>query len=47
MRDFFREICKEEDRRFSDKDIVSFIKFCERDFFDWLKTNYNYFLTNK
>jgi len=44
---YFIERSKKEKRKYSKKDIVSFIKFCEIDFFEWLNSNYNYFVVGK
>jgi hypothetical protein len=43
IRSFYKEKCEETEKLFSEKHFEKFLRFCERDFFDWLKSNWNYF----
>ena len=40
---FYKEYCEEQGRRFTKKEFLSFVEFCEADFYDWLKGNLKYF----
>ena len=45
MRTFYKEECKDEERKFSEKEFTTFVDCCERDFYQWLKDNLKYFTT--
>ena len=45
VRDFFRENCEEEDKKFTEKKFKKFLECCEKDFYQWLRDNYKYFTT--
>ena len=46
IRKFFEEECKKIGQNFSDDNLNKFIDCCERDFYQWLKDNCNYFMAN-
>jgi hypothetical protein len=46
IRDFYKEKCREVETEFSEDDFEKFVRVCERDFFNWLKENWNYYSEN-
>ncbi len=40
---FYKHKCKELGNKFTDKKVELFVIFCERDFYDWLNSNFRYF----
>lgn len=45
IKDYFKEYCKEENKKNTEKECQKFIECCERDFYQWLKDNLKYFET--
>lgn len=43
IRDFFKENCEEENKKFTEKEFAKFLECCERDFYQWLNDNLKYF----
>jgi hypothetical protein len=46
IKNLFIENCEEENRKFTEKEFSKFINYCERDFYQWIRDNYKYFLNN-
>lgn len=47
IRDFFKENCEAENKKFTEKEFKKFLECCERDFYQWLQDNYKYFTTEQ
>ena len=47
IRDVFKENCEEESKKFTAKEFKKFLECCERDFYQWLKDNLKYFITEQ
>jgi hypothetical protein len=43
IRDYYKDYCTDEKKPFKEKEFEQFVDVCERDFFQWLKDNLNYF----
>lgn len=43
IREFYKEKCENEKIQFSEKKFKQFVQYCERDFYQWLIDNLNYF----
>ena len=47
IRNSFKEYCKMEKRKFSEKDFAEFLRFIELDFYDWTRENLRQFFLGK
>lgn len=45
IRDFYKDYCKDEAKKFSEEEFEHFVDCCERDFYQWLSDNLKYFRT--
>lgn len=43
IREFYKDYCIDEDKKFSEEEFENFVDCCERDFYQWLNDNLKYF----
>ncbi len=43
IQQFYKEKCNENGNKYSQKEFEEFLRFCERDFYQWLRDNLKYF----
>lgn len=45
IREFFVEQCKGQNIEYSDKNFAIYLELCENDFYQWLKDNFKYYIS--
>jgi hypothetical protein len=43
VRNFFKDYCEKENKKFDEREFQKFLKFLEIDFYDWVKENLKQF----